>query len=63
MPSNRLGSFSDKVAPPPGTTGAREKPPVVNMPLDDKLLDLTPVISFIRFHTEGTQDAYLILEN
>lgn len=35
----------------------------VNTPLDNKLLDLTPVISFIRFHSEGTEDAYLILEN
>lgn len=30
---------------------------------DDKLLDFTPVISFLRFRTEGFEDVYLILEN
>lgn len=30
---------------------------------DDKLLDFTPVIPFLRFHTEGFEDVYLILEN
>lgn len=29
----------------------------------DKLLDFTPVISFLRFHTKAFEDVYLILEN